>query len=72
MKATPRCQQVVKRGADCEWFRSLLRLAQFIQVPIRRLGVENRLKSEQTKVGGEKIALKRSSADSDSMRQVGV
>lgn len=49
MKATPRCQQVVKRGADCDRIRSLLRLAQFIQVPIRRLGVENRLKSERTR-----------------------
>lgn len=44
MKATPRRLRVAKRGADCEQIQSLLRLAHFIQVPIRNLGVKTCLK----------------------------
>lgn len=39
-KATPRCQRVATRGANCCWIWSLLRLILFIQVPIRRPGME--------------------------------
>lgn len=71
MKATPRRQRVAKRGVDCDRTQSLLRLAHFIQVPIRKAWVEKR-RNRRVKVGGEKVTLSRSSSDSDTMRSVGV
>lgn len=75
MKATPHCQRVANRGADCEMDTKPPQTS-----PIHtsanqetRSG-KNSLKSQngRVKVGGEKISLKRSSADLDSMRRVGV
>lgn len=79
MKATPLCQRVTHRGADCERIRKPPQTSpdSFIQVPIRRPGAKKK-KKNVWKVGqtseswGEKITLKRSSADSDSMKHVGV
>lgn len=67
MKGTPCRQRVANRGADVERIRSLLRLAHFIQVPIRKPGVKNRLKrgADVWKLGDKR-------SPSDSMRQVGV
>lgn len=66
MKATPCRQRVANRGADVERIRSLLRLAHFIQVPIRKPGVK------RLKRGADVWKLGEKRSHSDSMRQVGV
>lgn len=68
MKATLHRRRVVKWGADSERIWSLLRLAHFIQVPIRKPGVKNRL--EQTCKSWEKRKHSTSCQTQDSTRLV--